>query len=140
MLEAQQRQLHQKVAQWYDYVHTADLAPHYPLLAHHWAHAGDNVKALDYFEKAGEQALRNHANEEAIGFFHAALRIADELPAGQAPVSGARRAGWERQLGEAYYALGNMGRSLGHFRSGLALLGLPVPASGWRVALQTARE
>jgi class 3 adenylate cyclase/tetratricopeptide (TPR) repeat protein len=139
MLQSQRGQLHQEVARWYEREYADDLAPHYPLLAYHWAKAASDLKALDYFEKAGEQALHSHANEEAIGFFNEGVRLADLHPE-ESTITRPRRASWQRQLGEAYYELGNMGRSLGHFQAALTLLGYSVPGSSWRLALQAMRE
>jgi class 3 adenylate cyclase/tetratricopeptide (TPR) repeat protein len=154
MLDSQRQALHRTVAEWYERIHAGDLAPHYPLLAYHWAKAEAAERAIDYFEKAGEQALRTHADEEAIDFFGHALRLAS-LSAGHGPLpvartesdtssgqttgqgllSDSRRARWERQLGEAHYSLGNMGQSLRHFEAALVLMGMLLPRPGWRLGL-----
>lgn len=87
MLYSQRRQLHRLVAEWYertfrddaDSVHPADgahpLAPHYATLAHHWRQADDPAKAIDYLEKAGQQALRNGAYQEAERLFQEGLEL-----------------------------------------------------------------
>jgi tetratricopeptide (TPR) repeat protein len=149
MLESQRRQLHQEVAGWYERVHASDLTPFYPLLAHHWARAEFAGRAIACLEKAGELALHSYANDEAIGFFSEALLLAERQTGRQGDaaasslsvsLSDGRKASWQRQLGEAYYALGNMGKSLGHFQAALTLLGLSVPRSRWRLAMQMLRE
>jgi tetratricopeptide (TPR) repeat protein len=84
------------------------------------------AKTIDYYEKAGEQALRNFANEEAVAFFSRA-RDLDAL-AGH-PSDATRRACWELQLGEAYanrWSQYPEGRR--HLEAGLSLLGQPVPS------------
>src|SRR5262249_38275859 len=60
MLVAQRRDLHRAAAQWYECHHAQDLAPLYALLAHHWGEAEVEDRAIDYLEKAGEQALASH--------------------------------------------------------------------------------
>ncbi|MCX6022620.1 MAG: AAA family ATPase, partial [Chloroflexi bacterium] len=102
MLYAQRRELHRAVAEWYEQTHAADLSPYYGLLAHHWSRAEDGVRAIAYLERAGELALHNFANQEAIALLSEALRWDAEL-GGQtppaSPVTVAQRARWERQLG-----------------------------------------
>ncbi len=139
MLVAQRQALHRSAAEWYERNRASDLAPLYALLAHHWGEAEDEARAIDYLEKAGEQAMRSHANEEAIRFFSEALRLAAQPRSqgadGSASVSAFRRACWERQLGEAHYAEGGLTYAQVHLELAVALLGLPVPSSGWRRAL-----
>ncbi len=123
MLYTQRRDLHQRVALWYEQVFNEDLSAFYPLLAYHWSRAENSEKALEYLEKAGAQALRNYANEEAITFFGQALALAEK--AGH--VEAVRRGLWELQLGEAYvnHSLYAEGRT--HLVQGLALAGYPLP-------------
>ncbi|MGH2592281.1 MAG: AAA family ATPase [Anaerolineae bacterium] len=144
MLFSQRRQLHRAVAEWYERAQTGELSPFYPLLAHHWSLAEDTSKALDYLEKAGEQALRGGAYQEAASFFKEALRLAeDERKAtGDAlsPSHGARhaldfrRARWERQLGEAYLGLGELPDSRRCLEQAVARLGWPSPTRRGRIA------
>ncbi|HET9763506.1 MAG TPA: hypothetical protein VFR50_08330, partial [Casimicrobiaceae bacterium] len=75
MLFAQRRRLHREIAQWYERVHAADPAPHYPTLARHWRAADEPAKAIHYLEKAGERAWRNGAYEEAQRYFSESLAI-----------------------------------------------------------------
>jgi tetratricopeptide (TPR) repeat protein len=143
MLVAQRQTLHRQVAEWYEQHYAHDLAPHYALLAYHWGEAehglGGAAKAIDYLEKAGELALRSHANEEAIAFFGAAL-ARDGLKENASNSNPLRRACWERQLGEAHYAQGNMAPAQVHLERAVALLGFPVPASRWRRFTGSVRQ
>lgn len=136
---AQRRRLHAETARWHEKTYAADLDTFYPLLAHHWHKAGRPDQAIDYLEKAGEEALRAGIYQEAINFFQEALQL-DSQPEGnkngglvspQTPglVTGSplRRARWERQLGQAYYGLGNVAEGQQHLHRALALLGYPLP-------------
>jgi class 3 adenylate cyclase/tetratricopeptide (TPR) repeat protein len=129
MLVAQRQELHRAAAEWYERHHANDLAPLSALLAHHWGEAQVEARAIDYLEKAGEQALRSHANEEAIGFFKRALERDEKSGSRSGPF---RRAAWERQTGEACYAQGDQTRAQVHLERAVALLGFPVPGKGWR--------
>jgi hypothetical protein len=133
MLVAQRRQLHRAAAEWYEKTSAENLAPCYPLLAYHWGKTDVVDKAVDYLEKAGEQALRTHAHEEAVAFLSKALALAPDAE----PL---RRGCWERQLGEAYYAAGNLDQGLQHTQAALALLGFPVPAGRRRLLVSLGRS
>jgi hypothetical protein len=123
---AQRRQLHQAIAEWYERTHAADLSPFYALLAHHWGRAEADSKTIDCLEKAGEQALRSFANEEAVAFLSQAVALdAKAEPGSDRP----RRARWELQLGEAYVNRSNYAEGRRHLEAGLALLNQPMPAT-----------
>ena len=126
MLFAQRQQLHRFVAEWYERIHADELSPFYPLLAYHWGKAEDTSRTIDYLEKAGQDASRHFANEEAIKFFEQVLALHAETDTNNDKV---RRAHWELQLGEAYVNQSKYVVAREHLEVGLALLGLPVPAT-----------
>lgn len=80
MLFSQRRKLHRMVAEWYEQTYQEDLSPFYALLAHHWHLAENAQKAIEYFERAGQQAVANDANIEAIDFYSTAIRWLESLP------------------------------------------------------------
>ncbi len=137
LLFAQRRALHQAVAEWYERTYADDLSPFYSILAYHWQAANAIPKAIDYLEKAGQQALHNYANAEAVEFFSRALALTEPGPAEvdgeQAAVEAAslrlRRAGWETNLGQAYVNWAKLSEGRAHLERGLALLGYPLPQS-----------
>jgi class 3 adenylate cyclase/tetratricopeptide (TPR) repeat protein len=160
MLFAQRRQLHRTVADWYERTHAGDLSRHHPLLAHHWRKAGELSRAIDHLEKAGELALRSGAYQESAGFFTDALTLAegghDHEPGVRGPetassgpdseqqsslasdsslqVSDLRKAHWHRLLGEARCGLGQLAEGERCLARAVALLGVPLPRPGWRLA------
>jgi DNA-binding response OmpR family regulator/predicted metal-dependent HD superfamily phosphohydrolase len=75
MLFSQRRPLHRLVAEWYERTDPEDLAPHYALLAHHWRHAEELRRAVEYLEKAGQQALRAGAYDEAERYLQQSLEL-----------------------------------------------------------------
>ena len=149
MLYSQRRQLHQAVAEWIEQNHYDNLESYFTLLAHHWTQAAEMPdaarnelaieKAVDYLEKAGEQAMQNYANSEAIQFFTQALEWDSRLPK---PVNKetvrqrqVRRARWHSRVGLSYYGLGKLPDCDTHVREALQLLESPIPKSNTQFAL-----
>jgi class 3 adenylate cyclase/Flp pilus assembly protein TadD len=78
LLFAQRRALHRSVAEWYEQTFGAAgpaLAPHYPLLAHHYGRAEAPERERHYAWLAGIQAAEQYANAEAVAFFTRALEL-----------------------------------------------------------------
>lgn len=141
MLYSQRRQLHQAVAEWIEQSNQKNIGSFYTLLAHHWSQAAETPdaarnahairKAVEYLEKAGDQAMQNYANKEAIQFFGQALEIDAKL---SMPVDDdasrdrqIRWARWHSRIGLAYYGLGSLPDCERHVREALYLLGYPIP-------------
>ena len=101
----------------------AELAPRYAELAYHCERAGDAPRALDYTERAGEHALATAAYGDAREL------LGKLVAGGDAAIPAERRARWERRLGEACFALGDLAASATHLRAALALFGRPLPAT-----------
>lgn len=138
MLFAQRRELHRAVAEWYETSYAANLAPYFPLLAYHWTRAESIEKALLYLAKAGEQAVRSYANQEALRFLSEAQQLVEKYPHESAKVvDEVMRARWRLQMGEAHLGLGNLREAREHFEAGLALLGEYVPVTNGEAALHT---
>ncbi|HVS31911.1 MAG TPA: adenylate/guanylate cyclase domain-containing protein [Thermoanaerobaculia bacterium] len=135
MAPTQRRELHGSVARWYETNFASELAVYYPLLARHWSAADRPVNAIDYLEKSGQAALRDHANEEALEFFEQALSMAT-----LETVDDDRRASWLRQCAEAHYNLGRLSKSREVFREALELLGAPLPATTPGMLFATVRQ
>ncbi|HUF37315.1 MAG TPA: AAA family ATPase [Anaerolineales bacterium] len=124
MTLAQRQTLHRRAAEWYESRFADNLAPHYPLLAYHWARTDDGEKAIDTLEAAGEEAFRNFANAEAVRFFREAL---DRDTAAGFPNPVGRRARWELLCGEAFVHWTRYRDARAHIERGLELLEVRVP-------------
>jgi class 3 adenylate cyclase/tetratricopeptide (TPR) repeat protein len=158
MLFSQRRQLHQAVAEWIEKNYERNLEAYYALLAHHWSQAAETtealrnnqaiLKAVEYLDKAGEQAMQNYANKEVIQFFGQALALDEKLPGPevgrmarerQIPQKArgtiVRRARWHSRIGLAYYGIGSLPDCEKHAREALHLLGYPIPKSQAQFAL-----
>jgi tetratricopeptide (TPR) repeat protein len=105
---------------------------------------------MEYLEKAGEQVLRGGAYQEAVRFFTELLRLANEEDGTQSHEQRAtsnerlmtsdvlrtrqlHRARWERQLGEAYFGLGQLPESRAHLMAASALLNKAMPQTPARI-------
>jgi class 3 adenylate cyclase/tetratricopeptide (TPR) repeat protein len=126
LLFAQRRELHRVVAEWFERSRAEDITSFYPLLVHHWRLAENTAKTVEYLGKAGEQAASLGANQEAINFLTQALEInqkenfvTDRLVL----------ASWEQEIGYAYLSIGDIDKSIEHFRAALGHLGRRVPES-----------
>jgi class 3 adenylate cyclase/tetratricopeptide (TPR) repeat protein len=127
LLFAQRRQLHRQVAEWYEKTQENDLSPFYASLAHHWTRAQETEKAIEYLEKAGEQALVRGAYREAIGFLSELLVLGRTASVPGSAGHDLREAGWEQRLGLSYVNLGNLQKSGEHTRRALVLVRCPLP-------------
>jgi tetratricopeptide (TPR) repeat protein len=149
MLFSQRRQLHQAVAEWIEQNYEKNIEAYYALLAHHWSQAAETtdakrdehalLKAVQYLDKAGEQASQNYANQEVIQFFTQALALDQKLAGsevGQAVGErNLRRAHWHSRIGLAHYGLGSLPDCEHHVREALNLLGYPLPESRFQFGL-----
>ncbi len=135
MLYAQRRELHRTTAQWYERDREESGALNYPLLAHHWASAGEDPQAIDYLERAAQAALRSHANDEVVRFLSDAIERSTRVP-----IPPARRALWDIMLGQAKRGLGNYPAAGKHLESALRGLGVSIPDSPLRLVQATLAQ
>lgn len=124
MLFSQRREYHFKTAEWYEKNYFEDLPEVYPLLAYHWGHTDYGEKAIEFLVKAGEQAVRNFANREAVTFYSQAINRANK---DRLDINEEYLAQWELILGEAFVNLGEHQEGREHLERGLDLLGQPIP-------------
>jgi tetratricopeptide (TPR) repeat protein len=133
----QRRRLHRAFALWLEERYASDLSPHLPLLAHHWKQTEEEEKALHYLERAGEQALNNYANAEALRFLGDAAELADAHPGS---VEDDRRSRWEYWRGIALIKLARYDESDECFRRGLGLIGHGLPSTRLGMGLDLAGQ
>jgi len=81
MTAARRVALHRRVAEAIETIHAGALDDHLPALAHHWARASapaaDTVRAVDFATRAGDRALAQLANDEAVAYYRQALELLD---------------------------------------------------------------
>ncbi|HLB78719.1 MAG TPA: adenylate/guanylate cyclase domain-containing protein, partial [Candidatus Dormibacteraeota bacterium] len=79
LLERRQA-LHERTAQAIEALSADRLAEHYETLAHHYSRSGNTLKAVDYLQRAGQQAAQRSVLAEAITHLTAALDLLQTLP------------------------------------------------------------
>jgi predicted ATPase/tRNA A-37 threonylcarbamoyl transferase component Bud32 len=71
------RRYHLQIGQVLEKLHVENLGEYADELAYHFREGGDDAKALEYFLKAGDRAMKVYANEEASSYFESALNLLD---------------------------------------------------------------
>ena len=80
-LRPRRRELHGRAAGALEQHFPSRVAAEPQLVARHCAEAGQTSRAVDYFARAGQQAVTRLANAEAVDYFERALRSLATLPA-----------------------------------------------------------
>jgi DNA-binding SARP family transcriptional activator len=131
----ERRLLHGEVAVALELLYGAQRDQMAASLAHHFRKAGHTTKAITYAVRAGDQAPRAHAKDEAAAHYESALAlldatdfdasvaaIADEATS-EPPEKGANewRLGVLRGLGQVRYWTGKAAAAEAHFREAITL-------------------
>lgn len=127
LLQTQRRGLHAAAAAWLE----KQAEPNDVLLSWHHIQAGNPARAIDGLERAGNRAMLLSAPREAADHYSRALELAPDQPA-------SRRAHWARQVGEAWFSLGDLARSQQSLNQALVLLGETTGPK--RVVIRLLRE
>ena len=127
MLYSQRRELHRRLAEWYEANYENSMPAHFSVLAHHWKHADSSEKAAKYYQEAGEDALQQFANREAAAFFEASISLLTDDHTHQ--VDARRLALLELRLGQALVDTFQNDEGRVHLEHGLLLLGKKVPSA-----------
>jgi predicted ATPase len=80
VLMAKRHEIHRLVAQVFERLYSDRLDEYAPVLAYHYARAGDDVKLVEYAVRAGEAAARAYALAEAVNFSAQAIAALARLP------------------------------------------------------------
>jgi tetratricopeptide (TPR) repeat protein len=75
ILPSRRRELHLKVALSIEKIFSSRLPEYYGMLAYHYGRAEDLEKTEEYLIKAGEEALRSAASDEALHYYEDALQL-----------------------------------------------------------------
>src|SRR5262249_18189881 len=73
--------LHEHTAQAIEALFHAKLEDYYSDLAHHYSRSGNTPKAIEYLQRAGQQAAQRCANAEAVTYSPAPLELLKPLAA-----------------------------------------------------------
>jgi predicted ATPase len=97
LLSERRKQLHERAAQAIEALFGSQLENHLSELAHHYSRSSNAPKAVEYLQRASEQAIERSANAEAIAQLTAALDLLKALPDG--PARARREVSFQLALG-----------------------------------------
>ena len=116
---ARRKELHRSVAAAIEALEAERLPEHFAELAQHWQSAEQWAKALEYAQRAGDQAAQIDASAEASRLYAGALAAAQHVqPAPEPTHLAALLAGAARTAS----ALGDYDDGVGHYTRALALM------------------
>lgn len=79
VLQERRTALHERIAQATERLYSQTLDEHYNELAHHYSRSGNTLKAVNYLQRAGQQAAQHSLHEEAVTHFTTALGLLQSL-------------------------------------------------------------
>jgi predicted ATPase len=97
VLSERRKQLHERAAQAIEALFGSQLENHLSELAHHYSRSSNAPKAVEYLQRASEQAIERSAIAEAIAQLTAALDLLKALPDG--PARARRETSFQLALG-----------------------------------------
>jgi class 3 adenylate cyclase/tetratricopeptide (TPR) repeat protein len=80
VLQERRKALHERTAQAIEALYGQCLEDHYRDLAYHYSRSGNTQKAVEYLQRAGQQALQHAAHAEVITHLTTALEFLTALP------------------------------------------------------------
>jgi class 3 adenylate cyclase/tetratricopeptide (TPR) repeat protein len=80
LLTKRREEIHEKIGKAIEELNTDRLEEFYELLAYHYVHSNNKVKAVEYLDLANRKAVRAGAVEEAKAYFDQAMELLDTLP------------------------------------------------------------
>jgi len=110
------RRLHHVVGSALEKVYAQKIDDHLAELAYQFLEGGEKAKALDFFLRAGEKAVKVYAHGEASTYFQSALSLLEETEGEP------KKKGYVlEKLGDAKEALGDHEASMKHWNEALSL-------------------
>lgn len=107
LLFAQRRDLHGRIARYYEARYRDNLEPHYALLAFHYERADQPPRWAYYLQRLAAQSARQYAAETAIAAYRQLLALLEDW-AGEGPAEQAAHVAAMRALDPAWGGEGEM--------------------------------
>jgi class 3 adenylate cyclase/predicted ATPase len=107
LLIERRKQLHERVGYSTETLFADKLGDHVDALAHHYSHSDNADKAIEYLSRAGQQALRRWAHDQAIRNLNSAIERLRTLP--DSPERKMRELSLQMMLGPALIAFSGIG-------------------------------
>ena len=133
---ANRRDLHFAVGSWIETHVEAAKTTQKLALAHHWSMAGQPKLALDYWEKAADEARASGAYPEAARLYERALETLEEFDDIPKEVRSARM---HFALGDIFTRFGDRDRAYNSHIEGLRILGIAWPETNAQLGLAVLR-
>ncbi len=125
ILLKKRKELHLRIARAFETVFPERLQEFYGMLALHYSRGESFEKAEEYLIKAGEEAFKAAASNEALSYFQEALKLYLAKYADAADP--AKVAMLERKIGLAFYNKGQYREAVVYFDRALAFWGVKTP-------------
>ena len=134
ILIQRRKEIHQKVAQSIEKVFNERLHEFYGMLAYHYSMAESLEKAEECLIKAGEEALKSSASNEALHYYQEALSIYRRLRGDNADPE--KVAMLEKNIGLALFNRGHYAEAVEHFDKALNYYWGEFPKNALSTALR----
>ena len=134
ILIQRRKEIHQRVAQSIEKVFHERLHEFYGMLAYHYSRAENPEKAEEYLIKAGEEALKSSASNEALYYYQEALDIYRRLQGDRAEPEKVARL--EKNIGWALFNRGRYAEAVEHFDKALRYYWADFPPQTWSRSLR----
>ncbi len=121
LLESRREELHRRVGEAIESVLSDETPGYHGMLAYHFSKGGQLRRAEEFLLRAGEDAARAAASNEALHFFEEAAGLYLRLHGDQADAG--KRAALEAKIASALYHRGRFIDSVEHYDQALSLLG-----------------
>jgi tetratricopeptide (TPR) repeat protein len=134
LLPPKRRELHLKVAHSIEKIFKERLSVFYGMLAYHYSRAEDRAKTEEYLIKAGEEALRSAASDEALHYYEEALQL--YLKKSGPDADPEKVAMLEKNIALALYNRGQHQEAIKHFDKALYYYWGKLPKGAVSVAIK----
>ncbi len=138
IVEQRKEELHGQIGEAIE-AHLTDQSPGYhAMLAYHYSRGGNLERAEDYLFRAGDEAARSAASDEALRFFQEASALYLRLAGGKADPE--RLATLERNIAHALANRGLYVDAIDHFDEALRHRGVPVATHPVALGVRLVRD
>jgi len=80
LLQKRRQEIHENIGQAIESIYAERIEDFYEMLAYHYSESNNFENAYQYLMSAGEKAVRNYSNEEALGFYKQAIQLIKRQP------------------------------------------------------------
>jgi serine/threonine protein kinase/tetratricopeptide (TPR) repeat protein len=125
ILPRKRKELHLRIARAIESLYAGRISEFYGMLAFHFSKAEDLEKAEDYLIRAGQEALKSSASDEALHYYEEALKI--YLAKSGAAADPDKLAMLRKNIGIALFDRGRLFEAIDHFEQAMTLYGVKEP-------------